>query len=115
MQKISWEEVFRLTDGLDYDIDFFRDFSTIFLGEVVIESIPVQEIVKYLIPTSRDETCDVSSEIDYWQRQKIIKAAAKASKEARKEREWEEKRNRNSKKRVKRAERKLKEVLWELG
>lgn len=111
-----------MINGTGYDIDFSLDFSTIFLDKIAIENIPVCEIVKFLIPPDRDESCadnrNVFSPEDYWQRERIFKAADKAAKKEEKMRKWEEKRNRKNKKnkkRVKRAEQKLDDVLWELS
>ena len=120
MQRVSWEEETRLINGTCFDIDFSRDFSTIFLDGIAIENIPVCEIVKYLIPQDRDGACDdnrnVFSSEDYWQKERIFKAADKFAKEEEKMRKWEEDRNRNNnKKRVKRAEQKLDYALWKLS
>lgn len=46
MQTTSWDQEISLLDGVPYDINFFRDFSQLYLDGLRIVDIPVLAIIQ---------------------------------------------------------------------
>lgn len=48
MQTISWEDEIKLMDGVVYDIDFFQDFSSVWIHEHPIKDFSVSDLIKLI-------------------------------------------------------------------
>ncbi len=48
MQTISWEDEINLIDGIPYNIDFYQDFSTIYLNEELLIKMSIASIIEFI-------------------------------------------------------------------
>lgn len=92
-QTVSWDQETKLWDGISYDINFFQDFSELFLEGRAIADISVSEIIQ-AIPFPPDEVSEYPaasypSAEDYRKSQELWESVKKYEEEERKrEKKW---------------------------
>lgn len=104
MQTISWDDEIKLIDEIPYNIDFYQDFSAIYLNEHLIIDMSVASIIEFINKPKTDVGIDYAhspttlSATSYHSSQEFKKALNKFSK---KEKKAEEKWKKDKKKRAK--------------
>ena len=94
MQTTSWEDEMELLKGISYEINFFRDFSSVCLDGTPVERISISSLIESIVNFhNADADWFADSTGDYGQSQiqsqKFWKSAQKQSeKERRKEEKW---------------------------
>lgn len=88
MQTISWEDEFRLMDGIPYDLDFFQDFQSMFGNEepalIVDAKIAKKSVDAYVSSEARQYTLELFEQADKYVKQ-----------ERKREEKWERKQKRD--------------------
>lgn len=109
MQTISWEDEIKLMDSVVYDIDFFQDFSSVWIHEHPIKDFSVSDLIKLIdnhknLFTTENHTPTVEN---YRKSQEFWAYVDKCEQKWKRE---EEKWKKGKKKRRKRAKRFWKEI-----
>jgi len=109
MQKVSLEDEMQLIDGIPFDIDFYQDFSKVFLNGQAITDMPISEIVASIASVPGTENVPVpydknnyDSGLTKWEFREILEEYEKENRKA--ELKWKK----DKKKRKKRGKK-----LWE--
>lgn len=104
MQTIFLEEEMRLIDGIAYEIDFSKDYSTICLDGTPVGKIPIPSLIESIV-NFKDEDIDLTLSADLaenrWESQKFWKDVDKyEEKERKREEKWKHRYKPGKKERV---------------